>query len=100
MADLLINNSDTNIDLQKSKRYPALNLYATYGYEDSLNSYDTKVVGVRTSISLFDGNKNSAEIQKAFIEKSKNLNEYESKKHALEESIMGLLMDSNRYNIQ
>lgn len=97
MADLLINNSDTNIDLQKSKRYPALNLYATYGYEDSLNSYDTKVVGVRTSILLFDGNKNSAEIQKAFIEKSKNLNEYESKKHALEESIMGLLMDSNRY---
>lgn len=97
MADLLINNSDTNIDLQKSKRYPAVNIFATYGYEDSLNSYDTKVVGVHTSISLFDGNKNSAEVQKAFIEKNKNLNEYESKKHALEETLMGLLMDSNRY---
>ena len=97
IATLLISNEDENLELQKNKRYPTINLFASYGIERNTNDYDTKILGFKTAISLFDGNKKNLETEKAFIEKAKTIDEYESKRIILEETLIGLVIDANRY---
>jgi len=97
IAQLLVDSGDKNINLQKSKAKPSINLFATYGYDTNMQHYETHSIGIKSSIPIFDGNTNELEVQKAFIEKSKILSEHESKKSNLEENLMTLMIDANRY---
>lgn len=97
IAELSISNDDENLKFQQNRKYPLINLFAFYSKEDNIYNYDTKVVGLKSSISIFDGDKKNLEIQKATIEKSKSLSDYESKKISLEENILNLIIDTNRY---
>lgn len=96
MAKMVVLGDGENIELQRNKRLPTINLFATYALENNIMNYDAKSFGVKTAISLYDGDKKEQEIQKSQIQKSKSLAELESKKIALLESLTNLAIDVNR----
>jgi len=81
----------------KADRYGSLDAVASYARQDTLNEYDSTLVGVMLNIPLYTGGRLTAREEQAVIDRKSAESEYASKELALREEIRNLLTDLKRY---
>ncbi len=82
----------------KASNYGSIDAIASYNHIDTLNSYDSKLVGINLNIPLYSGGKISAQTQKAKISLQLAQAKKASKLLTLKEDIEKLLIDIKRYD--
>ena len=90
-----------NILLHKSAKashYGSIEGFASYNHIDSLNDYDSKLVGVSLNVPIYTGGRTSADEQKAQISTQISKQAQASKKLVLKEELSGLIIDIKRYD--
>lgn len=94
-------NIDKNLLLHKSvqaSHYGSLDAVASYTHIDTLNSYDSKLLGLSLNIPLYSGGRTSAEAQKAAISSQIAKEQKASQTLLLKEEIESHLIDIESYN--
>ena len=94
-------NIDKNTLLHKSAQashYGSIDALASYTHIDTLNSYDSKLLGVSLNIPLYSGGRTSAESQKAAISSQIATQQKASQELLLREETQSLLIDIQSYN--
>jgi len=81
----------------KDSHYGSIDAVASYSHIDTLNSYDSSLVGVMLSIPLYTGGRLSAREEQAFIDKQSAGSEYDAKVLELKQEFRTLLSDLKRY---
>lgn len=81
----------------KAANYGSIDAVASYAYQDTLNEYDTSLVGVMLSIPIYSGGRISAQSQQAKISKEIAKESYNVQKLLLKEEAVNLLIDLERY---
>lgn len=81
----------------KAANYGSVDAVASYTYQDSLNEYDTSMVGIGINIPLYSGGRLSAQNEYTRIEKERTKESYRAKKLQLKEQTLTLLADLERY---
>lgn len=95
---ILIRRDKAVSDAISKQSYGSVTLVGTYGYDNSLSSYDTSQIGVRGSIPLYDGGKLDADTQKSRIALSLAQKEYESTERELWQELYNTMIDLNRFD--
>ena len=94
-------NIEKNILLHKAAKaehFGSIDAVASYNHFDTLNSYDSKKVGVVFNLPLYSGGKISTQAQKMKISTIIAKEQKLSHKLALKEQINNLLYDIKKYN--
>lgn len=91
-----IDHAKTLSDVAGKERYGNVALVGSYGYDNSLSSYESSLVGVVGTIPLYEGGKISAEAQKSRISLSLAQKEYESTERILYAELYGAYSDLKR----
>ena len=81
----------------KASHYGSIDAVASYSHIDTLNSYDSTLVGVMLSIPLYTGGRLSALEEQAFIDKQSAGSEYDAKVLELKQEFRTLHSDLKRY---
>ena len=81
----------------KASHYGSLDAVASYTHQDTLNEYDSTLVGVTLKIPLYTGGRTSASAQQAMINKDDAKASYDSKALLLKEEIQKIYIDLDRY---
>ena len=81
----------------KASHYGSVDAVASYTHFDTLNAYDTSVVGVVLSVPLYSGGNISATEQMASITTSKSRELRNAKLLELQDELHGLFIDLERY---
>jgi outer membrane protein TolC len=81
----------------KAQNYGSIDAVASYMHQNSINEYDTSMVGIGISIPLYSGGKICAQTEQARITQEMARESYNAKKLLLEEEIEGLMIDLKRY---
>ncbi|MDD3476716.1 MAG: TolC family protein [Sulfurimonas sp.] len=84
-------------DASKAQHYGSIDAVAIYTHQDSLNAYDTSLVGVTINVPIYSGGRISAQTQQARIAKEESQEAYNSKKLLLEEETQALVIDLQKY---
>lgn len=90
-----------NILLHKSAKashYGSIDAYASYNHLDTLNSYDSTLVGLTLTIPLYSGGRVSAQEQEAQISTQIAKEAQASKVLNLKEELSGLVIDIKRFD--
>ncbi|MGZ8547553.1 MAG: TolC family protein [Sulfuricurvum sp.] len=93
-----INAAKRLSDASAHEKYGNIALVGSYGYDDSLSSYDSYQAGVMGTIPLYDGGKLSAEAQKSRIAYSIAQKEFENTERQLWQEVYGAYRDLARAN--
>ncbi len=83
-------------DAASHEKYGNVALVGSYGYDDSLSTYDSYQAGVVGSIPLYDGGKLSAEAQKSRIAYTIAQKEFENTERLLWQEVYGAYRDFKR----
>ncbi|MDD3505552.1 MAG: TolC family protein [Sulfurimonas sp.] len=81
----------------KAGHYGSIDAVASYTHQETLNEYDTSLVGVILSIPLYSGGRISAQTQQAKISDEMAKESYNSQKLLLQEEVENLAIDLQRY---
>ena len=81
----------------RATHYGSIDVVASYTYQDTLNSYDSTLVGVMLNIPLYSGGRLTARDEQAMIDRQSARNEYNAKVLALKEEYEGLIIDLKHY---
>ena len=95
---ILIRRDKAVSDAISKQPYGSVTLVASYGYDNSLSSYDTSQIGVRGSIPLYDGGKLDSDTQKSRIALSLAQKEYENTERVLWQELYDAMIDLNRFD--
>jgi len=89
----------TSLEYQSvnSSHYGSVDFVASYNYINTLNAYDSSLVGITFDMPLYSGGRISAISQQAQIDSQSSQAEYDSKRLALQDEIQSLLIDLKRY---
>jgi outer membrane protein TolC len=94
-------NIDKNDLLYKATRgahFGSIDAVASYAYQDTMNSYDSTMVGIMFNVPLYSGGRLTAREEQAIIDRQSAKNEYEAKVLALKEEFEGLVIDLKHYS--
>ncbi len=80
-------------NLSNNEKYGNVALSGSYGYDNSLSSYDSYQAGITGTIPLYDGGKLSAEAQKSRIAHAISQKEFESAERELWQELYGAYRD-------
>lgn len=94
----LINRDKALSQATEKQPYGSVMLVGSYGYDNSLASYDSSQIGVRGTIPLYDGGRLSQEAQKSRITLSLAQKEYDNTEKTLWQELYGAMIDFNRYD--
>ncbi|MCF6309776.1 MAG: TolC family protein [Sulfurimonas sp.] len=92
-----IRKSDLEYMSVKASHYGSLDLIASYTHQNTLNKYDSSIVGISLNIPLYSGGRTSALVEQAKINKQNLQAQYNSKLLMLKEEAESLLIDIQRY---
>ena len=81
----------------KSSHYGSLDFVASYNYQDTINQYDSTLLGITLDVPLYSGGRTSALVQQALIDRETSQASYSSKILSLKEEVSSLIIDINRY---
>ncbi|MDY0117590.1 MAG: TolC family protein [Sulfurimonadaceae bacterium] len=82
----------------KAQNYGSIDAVAAYTHQNTLNKYDTSMVGIGIKIPLYSGGRISAQSQISRIEIEMAKESYNTKKLQLQEEIDNLLIDLERFH--
>ncbi|WP_295023006.1 TolC family protein [Sulfurimonas sp.] len=94
----VIEQTKLNSNASDKEGYGTISLVASYGYDDSISSYDSSQVGVVGVIPIYDGGKLSSQAQKSRIGISSAQKEYESREKILWQELFGAYSDFSRFD--
>lgn len=94
----LIKRDNALSQATQKQSYGNILLVGSYGYDNSLASYDSTQIGVRGTIPLYDGGRLNAEAQKSRIALSLGQKEYENTEKTLWQELYSAMIDFNRYD--
>ncbi len=92
-----MSKSELSYKSVKASHYGSVDAMASYIHQDTLNEYDSTLVGITLNVPLYSGGRTSALVQQAVINKQSAELEYNSKELLLKEEFETLLIDLNRY---
>lgn len=92
-----MSKSELSYKSVKASHYGSVDAMASYIHQDTLNEYDSTLVGITLNVPLYSGGRTSALVQQAVINKQSAELEYNSKELLLKEEFESLLIDLNRY---
>jgi len=92
-----INKNDLSYKAAQASHYGSVDALASYTHQDTLNEYDSTLVGITLNIPLYSGGRTSALVQQSLINKQSAELEYNSKELVLQEEFESLLIDLKRY---
>jgi len=81
----------------KSSQYGSIDAIGSYIHQDTLNSYDSKLLGITITVPLYTGGKNQAVIEQANINKESAKVDYDIKALAIKEEFEQRLIDLQTY---
>ena len=81
----------------KASHYGSIDAVASYTYQNTLNEYDSKLVGITLNVPLYSGGRTSALVEQAELSKQISEAGYSSKVLALQDEYEALLIDIKRY---
>jgi len=84
-------------EASKAQNYGSIDAVASYTHQNTLNEYDTSLVGITLSIPLYSGGRMSAQSQQAMISKEMAQESYNAQKLLIENEAAGLFIDLERY---
>jgi outer membrane protein TolC len=93
-----INKNDLLYKATKAAHFGSIDAVASYAYQDTLNSYDSTMVGIMFNIPLYSGGRLTAREELAIIDRQNAKNEYDAKVLALKEEFEGLVIDINHFS--
>lgn len=93
---LSIDAAKTLSNVASHEKYGNIALVGSYGYDNSLSTYDSYQAGVVGTIPLYDGGKLSAEAQKSRITYTVAQKEFENTERLLWQEIYGAYRDFKR----
>lgn len=82
-----------------ANRFGSIDAIGSYTQANTINRYDTNVIGVSINIPLYSGGRLSAEEQRMQIETTVAKEQLESQSIALEEELENLLLDFESYQV-
>jgi len=94
-------NIEKNMLLHKSAKaahFGSIDGVASYTHVDTLNSYDSKLLGITLNLPLYSGGRTSAEVQKAAIASQVATEQKASQALLLKEETESILIDITSYN--
>ncbi|MCW8895813.1 TolC family protein [Sulfurimonas sp.] len=92
-----IERNDLIYSATKAQNYGSIDAVASYTHQDSINEYDTSLVGISINIPIYSGGRISAQTQEALISKKQAKESYNSKKLLIQEELENLIIDFDRY---
>jgi len=81
----------------KSSHYGSIDAVASYNYQDTLNSYDSTLLGITLRIPLYSGGRTSAQVEQSLLAREQTKALLNAKALALKEEFSSLLIDLKRY---
>ncbi|MCK9491251.1 MAG: TolC family protein [Sulfurimonas sp.] len=81
----------------KAGHYGSIDAIASYSHQDTLNEYDTSMVGISINIPIYSGGRVSAQTQQFSIAKDESKESYNSKKLLLEDEMQRLIIDLKKF---
>jgi outer membrane protein TolC len=93
-----IKQESLNYKASKASHYGSVDAVASYTRQNTLNKYDSSLVGITLKIPLYSGGRTSAQVQQAIINKERVKASFDSKKLAIKEEFENLLIDIKRYS--
>ncbi len=81
----------------KALHYGSIDAIASYQYQDSLNTYNSTMVGILFNIPLYSGGQISAKENQAIIDRQNAENQYRAKVLVVKEEFETLIIDLKRY---
>jgi outer membrane protein TolC len=94
-----IDKKEFNYKSAKASHYGSIDALASYSRQDSLNEYDSTVVGITFNIPIYSGGKTTALEEQAYLNKQSANLEYNSKVLAIKEEVQNLLIDLRHYEV-
>jgi outer membrane protein TolC len=88
-----IKKSELLYKATKASRYGSIDAVASYAHKNTLNAYDSTLIGIMLNIPLYSGGRLDAQREQAIIDRESAKNEYEAKTLALKEEFFSLLID-------
>jgi len=92
-----INKNKLLYKAAKAAHFGSIDAVASYSYQDTLNSYDSTLVGIIFNIPLYSGGRLTAREEQAIIDRQSAENEYEAKVLSLKEEFERLVIDIKHY---
>jgi len=80
-----------------ASHFGSIDALASYNYQDTLNSYDTTMVGLTLTVPLYVGGRISAQSQQAQLAEASAKEAYKAKSLSLRQELSALLIDLRRY---
>lgn len=93
-----INKDSLLYKAAKAQNYGSIDAVASYSHQNSLNEYDSSMVGIGIKIPLYSGGRISAQQQISRIDIEMAKESYNTKKLQLQEEIENLLIDLQRFH--
>jgi len=81
----------------KSSQYGSIDAIGSYTHQDTLNTYDSKLLSITLTVPLYTGGKNQAVIEQANINKESAKVDYDIQALALKEEFQQRLIDLETY---
>ncbi len=81
----------------KASHYGSIEAVASYAHQDTLNAYDSTLIGVMFNIPFYSGGRLFAQEKQAIIDRKSAKNEYKIKVLALKEEFESLHIDLKSY---
>jgi outer membrane protein TolC len=94
-----IDKKEFNYKSAKASHYGSIDALASFNRQNSLNEYDSTVVGITFNIPIYSGGKTTALEEQAYLNKQSAKLEYNSKVLATKEEVQNLLIDLRRYEV-
>lgn len=82
----------------KATHYGSLDAIASYTRQDTLNEYDSTLVGVTYKVPLYSGGRTSALVEQLHLSEQSAIANLHSKELALKEEFATLIIDIKRYD--
>jgi len=81
----------------KAQHYGSIDAVASYTHQDTLNEYDTSMVGISINIPIYSGGRVSSQTEQIRIAKDESKESYNSKKLLLEDEMQRLIIDLKKF---
>ena len=81
----------------RASHYGSIDAVASYTHQDTLNEYNSNLIGITLNIPLYSGDRTSSQVQEAALNKQIIQAQYNSKILEIEEEIEALFIDIKRY---
>ena len=92
-----IQKSELAYQATKATRYGSLDAVASYTKQNTLNEYDSSLIGITYKVPLYSGGRTSALTEQSHLSKQSAVAAFNSQELALKEEFEILMIDIDRY---